>query len=142
MEQHRFLLSQLGSDGSAEEQLLSQLNSATRFLYPLVINHRMSLVNLLECIRADDVIKQELRRSGEGRFHQIADMQKHMNQLNEWLKNGLGGLEAVFVRCPRVASPVLVFILSACACMWQSQYKAIYATGRIDFRLQTHELHL
>ena len=90
--------SQLGSDGSADEKLLHQLDTVVRYVSPVAAHHGSSLAELMAALQADALLMQEVMRKGDSRFLEIKQVQTHMARLELWLTKGLGGLEAVFVR--------------------------------------------
>ena len=94
----QLIQSQLGSDGSADEKLLHQLDTVVRYVSPVAAHHGSSLAQLMAALQADALLMQEVMRKGDSRFLEIKQVQTHMARLELWLTKGLGGLEAVFVR--------------------------------------------
>ena len=96
--QLQLIQSQLGSDGSADEKLLHQLDTVVRYVSPVAAHHGSPLAQLMAALQADALLMQEVMRKGDSRFLEITQVQTHMARLELWLTKGLGGLEAVFVR--------------------------------------------
>ena len=111
--------SQLGSDGSADEKLLQQLDNVVRYISPVAAHHGSSLAELMAALQGDAMLMQEVSRKGDSRFLEITQVQSHMARLEVWLVNGLDGLEAVF-----------------------SQYKEVRATGYFELCLSSKTLRI